>query len=124
MLVRISSVSKITGSENFTDLKYKPCLETEHVCHPLNAKHESCVEEIYSMYIGSVQACSNELTAFYLKQNFRHFSFDKQPVEVTTVNNILPSTYKEGSLKRKIGHATVSELVVHLFYLTQLWKRG
>ena len=75
----------------YTDLKYKPHLETKHVCHPLNGKHECCLGEIYSMYIGSVQACSNELTAFYFKPNFKRFCFDKQPVGITTLNNILPS---------------------------------
>ena len=44
----------------FTDLKYKPRLDSEYACHPLNGKHESCLDEIYSMYIGSVEACSNE----------------------------------------------------------------
>lgn len=66
-------VKKFHGG--FPVLKYKPRLETEHVCHPLNGKHESCLDETYSLYIGSVQACSNELTAFYLKPNFKVFFF-------------------------------------------------
>lgn len=88
------------GGFIITDLKYKTRVETELVCHPLNGKHESFLDEICSIYIDSVQACSNELTAFYFKANFKRFSFDKQPVGVTTVNNILPSPYKEGSLRR------------------------
>ena len=91
--------------DGFPVLKYKPRLETEHVCHPLNGKHESWLDETYSLYIESVQACSNELTAFYLKPNFKvFFFFDKKPVGIETLNNIIPPPYKEGSLKHKTNH--------------------
>ena len=59
---------------------------------------------------GFVQACSNEVTSFYTKPKSKRFAFDKQPVGIKTPNNILPSPYNEGSLKRKTA--------VHTAYLT------
>ena len=51
-----------------TDLKYEPWV-VKHVCHPLNEKDESCLVELYRMYIGLVQSVSSEITAFYFKPN-------------------------------------------------------
>ena len=51
-----------------TDLKYEPRV-VKHVCHPLNEKDESCLVELYRMYIGLVQSVSSEITAFYFKPN-------------------------------------------------------
>ena len=68
----------------FTDLKYEPRL-VKHVSHPLDGKHKRCLDEIYYMFLGSVQACSNEVTAFYFKPNSKRFAFDKQPVGINTL---------------------------------------
>ena len=51
------------------------------------------------MYLGLVQACSNEVTTFYFNPNSKRFAFDKQPVRINTLNNILSSPCKEGSLR-------------------------
>ena len=59
------------------------------------------------MCTGLVQACSNEVTSFYFKPKSKRFAFDKQPLGIKTLNNILPSSYKEGSLKRKTAVHTV-----------------
>ena len=53
------------------------------------------------MCTGLVQACSNEVTSFYFKPKSRRFAFDKQPLGIKTLINILPWPYKEESLKRK-----------------------
>ena len=71
------------------DWKYEPRL-VKHVCHPLNGKHECCLNEIYNMCTGLVQACSNEVTSFYFKPKSKRFAFDKQPLGIKTLNNILP----------------------------------
>ena len=49
---------------SLTDLKYEPRV-VKNVCHPLNEKDESCLVEMYRMYIGLVQSVSSEITAFY-----------------------------------------------------------
>ena len=56
------------------------------------------------MYLGLVQASSNEVTVFYFKPNSKRFAFAKQPVGINTLNNILLSPRKEGSLKRMTNH--------------------
>ena len=58
------------------------------------------------MYLGLMQAFSNEvtLTAFYFKPNSKRFAFDKEPVGINTLNNILPSLCKEAGFKRKTSH--------------------
>lgn len=43
------------------------------------------------MYVVLVQAYSNEVTAFYVKPNSKRFAFDKQPVGINMLNNILLS---------------------------------
>ena len=48
----------------YTDLKYDPRV-VKHICHPLDEKHECCLVETHHMYLGLVQAYSNEVTAFY-----------------------------------------------------------
>ena len=53
------------------------------------------------MYLGLVQAYSNEVTAFYFKPNSKCFAFDKQPVGINTINNILPSLCKEQALRAR-----------------------
>ena len=62
----------------FTDWKYEPRLE-KHVCHPLKGKHECCLDEIYNMCTGLMQACSSEVTSFYFNPKSKRFAFDKQP---------------------------------------------
>ena len=57
------------------------------------------------MYLGLVQAYPDEVTAFYLKPNSKRFAFDKQPVGINTLNNILPSQCKEAGFKRKTSHS-------------------
>ena len=43
------------------------------------------------MHLVLVQVYSNEVTAFYVKPNSKRFAFDKQPVGINMLNNILPS---------------------------------
>ena len=75
---------KTFHGHGFTYLKYKARL-VKHVCHPVNGKHECCLDEIYNLYLGLVQACSNKVTAFYFKPNSKRFAFDKQPVGINTL---------------------------------------
>ena len=49
---------------------------------------------------GLVQACSYKVIALHFKPKSKRFAFDKQPVGIKTLNNILPSPFNEGSLKR------------------------
>ena len=58
--------------------------------------------ELYSRWVPL--AYSNEVTAFYFKPNSKRFAFDKQPVAINTLNNVLPSLCKEAGFKGKIGH--------------------
>ena len=86
-----------------TDLKYKPRV-VKHVCHPLNEKHESCLVELFRMYIGLVQSISSEITAFYFKPNSKCLAYDKQVVGINKLNGILPSMCKEAGFKAKSSH--------------------
>ena len=63
-----------TFQVGFTDWKYEPRL-VKHVCHPLNGKHECCLDELYNMCTGLVQTCSNEVTSFYFKPKSTCFCF-------------------------------------------------
>ena len=86
-----------------TDLKYEPRV-VKHVCHPLNEKHESCLVELFRMYIGLVQSISSEITAFYFKPNSKRLAYDKQVVGINKLNGILPSMCKEAGFKAKSSH--------------------
>ena len=82
---------KTFHGHGFTYLKYKARL-VKHVCHPVNGKHECCLDEIYNLYLGLVQACSNEVTAFYFKPNSKLLLLTNNLWELTRFsNNILPS---------------------------------
>lgn len=70
------------------------------------------------MYLGLVQAYPNEVTAFYLKPNSKRFAFDKQPVGINTLNNILPSQCKEAGFKRKTSHS------LRVTYASSLFNAG
>ena len=86
-----------------TDLKYKPRV-VKHVCHPLIENDESCLVELYRMYIGLVQSVSSEITAFYFKPNSKRFAYDKQAVGINKLNGIPPSMSKEAGFKPKSSH--------------------
>ena len=73
----------------------------KHVCHPLNEKDESCLVELYRMYIGLVLSVSSEITAFYLKPNSKRFAYDKQAVGIYKLNGILTSMCKKAGFKPK-----------------------
>ena len=77
----------------------------KHVCHPLHEKHESCLVELYKLYLGLVLSISIEVTAFYFKPNAKRFVYDKQPVGINTLNAILPSMYEEASFKWKTSNS-------------------
>ena len=53
------------------------------------------------MYLGLVQAYSNEVTTFY----FKHFAFDKQPLGNNMFNNMLPLLCKETGFKHNTSHS-------------------
>ena len=76
----------------------------KHVCHPLNEKHESCLVELFRMYIGLVESISSEITAFYFKPNSKRLAYDKQVVGINKLNGILPSMCKEANFKAKSSH--------------------
>ena len=80
-------------------MKYKSCV-VKHFFHPFNKIHKCCPFKIY-MYLGLVQAYSNEVTAFY----FKHFAFDKQPLGNNMFNNMLPLLCKEPGFKHKTSHS-------------------
>jgi len=99
----VENVAK-TFHGSLTDLKYEPRV-VKHVCHPLNEKPESCLIELYRMYIGLVQSISSEVTALYFKPNSKRLAYDKQAVGIKNLNGILSSMCKEAGFKPKSSNS-------------------
>ena len=86
------------------DLKYEPCV-VKHICHAVGEKHEPCLVDIYQMYIELVRDQSKGVKAFYLKPNCTRFAYDKLPVGINSLNEILPSLCKAGGFECKTSHS-------------------
>ena len=68
-----------------SDLKCIP-RTVKHICHEEGVKHESCLVEIYRLYIGLVKVFAKNGNAFYYKASQDKFGFEKVPVGINTVN--------------------------------------
>ena len=97
------------------DLKYEPRV-VKHICHAVGEKHEPCLVDIYQMYIELVRDQSKGVKAFYLKPNCRRFAYDKLPVGINSLNEILPSLCKAGGFERKTSHSLRVTCAPTLFY--------
>ena len=84
----------------FIDWKYEPRL-VKHVCHPLKGKHECCLDEIYNMCTGLVQACSSEVTSFYFNPKSKRFAFHKQPWELKRKRTYYPRRIMKEALSAR-----------------------
>ena len=96
------NVSK-TYHGGLLDLKYEPRV-VRHVCHEVGQKHYPCLVDMYRLYIGLVEIFGKGRGAFYFKPNAKKFSFDKCPVGINTLNEILPDMCKAAGLSRKTAH--------------------
>lgn len=96
------NVSK-TYHGGLLDLKYEPRV-VKHVCHEVGQKHYPCLVDMYRLYIGLVEIFGKGRGAFYFKPNAKKFSFDKCPVGINSLNEILPDMCKAAGLSRKTAH--------------------
>ena len=71
------------------DLKYEPCV-VKHVRHKVGQKHDSCPVDMYRLYIGLVEIFGKGMGAFYFKPYAKTSSFHKCPVDINSLNKILP----------------------------------
>ena len=97
------NVSK-TFHGGLLDLKYEPRV-VRHICHEVGEKHDPCLVDMYRLYVGLVECIGKDMEAFYFRPNAKKFSFDKSPVGVNTLNQILPTMCKAAGLKRKTSHS-------------------
>ena len=95
---------KLSSEDLIDDLKYEPRV-VKHICHAVGEKHEPCLVDIYQMYIELVRDQSKGVKAFYLKPNCKRFAYDKLPVGINSLNEILPSLCKAGGFERKTSHS-------------------
>lgn len=94
-----------TYHAGFTDLKYILRV-VKHVCHPVvgSAVHDHSLGEIFRLYIGLVETNAKNLNAFYFRPSRSKLRFDKVPVGVNSLNEILPQMRKAAGIKRKTSH--------------------
>ena len=59
---------------------------------------------MYRLYIGLVEIFGKGMGTFYFKPNANKFSFDKCPVGINSLNQILPDMYKAAGLRHKTTH--------------------
>lgn len=86
-----------------TDLKDIPKV-VKHIFHPLGERHERCLVEMYKLYIGLVQTIGEDRNAFYFRPSKSKLRFEKAPVGINRLNDILPEMCKAAGLKRKTSH--------------------
>ena len=86
-----------------SDLKYIP-RTVKHICHEEGVKHEPCLLEIYRLYIGLVEVFVKNSNAFYYKASKAKFGFEKVPVGINTLNEVLPDLCEAAGVKRKTAH--------------------
>ena len=72
-----------------SDLEYIP-RTVKHICHEEGLKHEPCLVEIYSLYIGLVEVFAKNGNAFYYKASTAKFGFENVPVGIITLNKVSP----------------------------------
>jgi hypothetical protein len=112
------SISK-TYHGGLKDLKYTPCV-VKHVCCGENEDvgHFRCLVHCYTKYLGSIEALSKEIEAFYFKPhvNGHVIRFQRSPVGVNTLNKILPEKLCGGAgIKRKTSHSLRITCATRLF---------
>ena len=84
-------------------MKYIP-RTVKHICHEEGVKHEPCLLEIYRLYIGLVEVFVKNSNAFYYKASKAKFGFEKVPVGINTLNEVLPDLCEAAGVKRKTAH--------------------
>ena len=101
--VKFEKDSCKTFHGGLTDLKYIPKVG-KHICHPLGERHERCLVEMYKLYVGLVQTIGKDCNAFYFRPSKSKLRFEKAPVGINKLNDILPEMCKAAGLKRKASH--------------------
>ena len=84
-----------------TDLKYIS-REVLHTCHRLGEEHEPCLVD--RLYIGLCEIKCEEIKAFYFKPSQTKLAFERSPVDINTLNGILPWLCKDAGVARKTSH--------------------
>lgn len=97
-----------------TDLKYIP-RKVEHECHRRGEKHERCLVELYWLYMGLVEVHVKVKDSFYFKPSANKMAFQRMPVDINTLNSILPELCKAVGIKRKTAHSLRVTCVSTLF---------
>ena len=77
--------------------------------------HDRCLVEIYRLYIGLIETNVKSSNTFYFRPSKIKLSFDKAPVGVNTLNEILPQMCKAAGIKRKTSHCLCLTCVSLLF---------
>ena len=67
------------------------------------------------MYIGLAEIFAKGRGAFYFKLNAKKFSFDRCPVGINTLNQILPDMCKAAGLRRNTAHCLRETYASSLF---------
>ena len=112
--VKFEENSCKTFHGGLTDLKYIPKV-VKHICHPLGETHERCLVEMYKLYIGLVQTIGKDCNAFYFRPSKSKLRFEKAPVGINKLNDILPEMCKAAGLKRKTSHCLCVNCASSLF---------
>ena len=101
------SVSK-TYHGGLKDLKHTPRV-VKHVCCVENGDvgHFLCLVHCYTKYLGSVEALTKEIEAFYFKPNVNGnvIRYQRSPVGVNTLNKILPEKLCGAARIKKTSHS-------------------
>jgi hypothetical protein len=96
------NVSK-TNHGGLNNLRYEPRY-VKHICHKIGESHEPCLAEYYRLYIGLVESIGKGVSGFYFRPNRFALRFDKLPVGINTLNQILPDMCKAAGVARKTAH--------------------
>lgn len=106
------NVSK-TYHGGLRDMKYIPRV-VKHVCHAIGApEHQRCLVDIYRLYIGLVESKCKQ--AFYFRPSTTKFGYEKSPVGINKLNQILPVMCEAVGVKRKTAHSLRVTLASSLF---------
>ena len=71
--------------------RIKNITKIKHECHRPQEGHSPCLQFIYESYIELVKETAESIGAFYLKlKGDGSFGYEKSPIELDTLNTILP----------------------------------
>lgn len=77
----------------------------KHVCLAEGEVHEPCLVQIYRLYIGLVDSLGKQCAAFYFRPSAKKFGYEKRPVDINTLNKILPNLCQVVGVRRKTSHS-------------------